>query len=110
MNAILADEMGLGKTLQTIAFLAYLTLERQISGPHLIVVPLSVLPNWMAEFKRWCPTMRVVRLHVTDIDERKRLRKEVLADPSSFDVAVTTYDMVNSQHFGEALKHSVVWR
>ncbi len=44
----------------------YLTLERKVSGPHLVVVPLSVLPNWITEFKRFCPDLRVVRLHVND--------------------------------------------
>ncbi|GAX78544.1 hypothetical protein CEUSTIGMA_g5984.t1 [Chlamydomonas eustigma] len=110
INAILADEMGLGKTLQTISFLAYLKFVRNVEGPHLVVVPLSVLPNWMAEFRKWCPEMRIVRLHVNDEGERKRLRQDVLGNPSSFDVAVTTYDMVHSQHFGEAIRNSVVWR
>ena len=81
---------GLGKTLQTISFLAYLKFNRNVDGPHLVVVPLSVLPNWMAEFRKWCPLLRVVRLHVNDEGERKRLRQDVLGDPSSFDVAVTT--------------------
>lgn len=31
-----------------------------------VVVPLSVLPNWMAEFKRFAPEMRIVRIHVND--------------------------------------------
>ena len=53
--------------------------------------PCSVLPNWMAEFRKWCPELRVVRLHVNDEGERRRLRQDVLGDPSSFDVAVTTW-------------------
>lgn len=69
--------MGLGKTLQTIAFLAHLKFERGVEGPHLVVVPLSVISSWTNEFKKWCPDMRVVRLHTSDSDERKRLRKEV---------------------------------
>lgn len=24
-------------------------------GPHLVVVPLSVLPSWLSEFQRWSP-------------------------------------------------------
>ncbi len=46
INGILADEMGLGKTIQTIALLAYLACECGIWGPHLIVVPTSVMLNW----------------------------------------------------------------
>ena len=41
LNGILADEMGLGKTIQTIAFLAHLATDREMWGPHLIVVPTS---------------------------------------------------------------------
>lgn len=62
---------------QTITFLSYLKFERNVAGPHLVVVPLSVLPSWMSEFKKWCPSFRVVRLHCNDVDERQRLRKEV---------------------------------
>ena len=43
LNGILADEMGLGKTLMTISMLAWLACERGIWGPHLIVVPTSVM-------------------------------------------------------------------
>ncbi|GIL69867.1 hypothetical protein Vretifemale_646 [Volvox reticuliferus] len=110
INPILADEMGLGKTLQTIAFLAHLKFVCRVEGPHLVVVPLSVMSNWLSEFKKWCPAMRVVRLHSNDPDERKRLVREVLGKPTSLDVAVTTYDMVNSQHFGDCLKHHLMWR
>ena len=46
LNGILADEMGLGKTLMTISMLAWLACERGIWGPHLIVVPTSVMVPW----------------------------------------------------------------
>jgi SWI/SNF-related matrix-associated actin-dependent regulator of chromatin subfamily A member 5 len=50
--------MGLGKTLQTISLLSYLKFERGVEGPHLVVVPLSVLSSWMGEFARWSPQVR----------------------------------------------------
>jgi len=46
LNGILADEMGLGKTLQTISLLAYLASYKGIWGPHLVIVPTSVIINW----------------------------------------------------------------
>ena len=46
VNGILADEMGLGKTIQTIAVLAHLACEKHVWGPHLIVVPTSIILNW----------------------------------------------------------------
>lgn len=60
MNGILADEMGLGKTIQTIALLAHLAAEKGIWGPHLIIVPTSILVNWEIEFKRWCPAFKIM--------------------------------------------------
>lgn len=49
---------GLGKTIQVIAFIAYL-METNVRGPHLIVVPSSTIENWMAEFIKWCPKVKV---------------------------------------------------
>ena len=62
LNGILADEMGLGKTIQTIAFLAHLATEKHVWGPHLIVVPTSVMLNWEMELKKWAPAFKVLRL------------------------------------------------
>jgi len=100
----------LGKTLQTICLLAHLKFDRKTGGPHLVVCPLSVLSSWINEFKRWCPSMRVIRLHSSDEAERARLRREVVTDPETFDVAVTTYDMVVSANFGAALTSKLHWR
>jgi len=77
MGGILADEMGLGKTLQTISFLGYLTLERKVTLPHLVIAPLSVLSSWIAELKRWCPELRIVKYHSANKEGRERLRKQV---------------------------------
>ena len=54
INGILGDEMGLGKTIQTIALICHL-IQKGVSGPYLVIAPLSTLPNWMAEFKRFSP-------------------------------------------------------
>jgi SWI/SNF-related matrix-associated actin-dependent regulator of chromatin subfamily A member 5 len=54
------DEMGLGKTLQTITLLAHLKFVEGVSGPHLVVCPLSVLSSWVHEFKKFCPGMRIL--------------------------------------------------
>lgn len=59
LSCILADDMGLGKTCQVIAFLAHL-FEKDIKGPHLIVVPGSTLENWLREFSVFCPRLTVM--------------------------------------------------
>lgn len=73
LNGILADEMGLGKTLQTIALIAYLASYKGIWGPHLIVVPTSVIVNWETEFKRFCPGLKVL-CYYGSAKRRKELR------------------------------------
>lgn len=57
INGILADEMGLGKTVQCIAHIAMM-IEKKVMGPFLVVAPLSTLPNWISEFKRFTPEVR----------------------------------------------------
>ena len=109
-SCILADEMGLGKTLQSISFLACLKETRGAKGPHLVICPLSVLSSWMDELQKWCPDFRVVRLHSTDEAERTRLRREVVMNVASYDVAVTTYEMACNPAFNLTLSQKVYWR
>eukprot|EP01138_Halocafeteria_seosinensis_P010924 gb/GECG01011157.1/.p1 GENE.gb/GECG01011157.1/~~gb/GECG01011157.1/.p1 ORF type:complete len:1190 (+),score=197.09 gb/GECG01011157.1/:1-3570(+) len=92
ISGILADEMGLGKTIQTIALLAFLKQYRQINGPHLIIVPKSTMGNWYREFKKWCPSFRVLRLQGQK-EERKRLVTQELMS-GHYEVVVTTYETV----------------
>ncbi|QHL89196.1 DEAD/DEAH box helicase family protein [Nibribacter ruber] len=54
----LADDMGLGKTVQVIAFLLVLK-EKRAAGPHLVVVPTSLLFNWQQELARFAPSLKV---------------------------------------------------
>lgn len=74
LNGILADEMGLGKTIQTIALLAYLACEKCVWGPHLIVVPTSVMLNWEMELKKWCPAFKILTYYGS-VKERKMKRQ-----------------------------------
>jgi len=92
INGILADEMGLGKTLQTISLLGYMKHFRNVSGPHMILVPKSTLANWMNEFKKWCPTIRAVCL-IGDQETRNTFIRDVMM-PGGWDVCVTTYEMI----------------
>ena len=58
VNGILADEMGLGKTLQVIAVIAHL-IEMGVKGPFIVAAPLSTLPNWVSEFKKFTPKVHM---------------------------------------------------
>ncbi|MGI9051649.1 MAG: DEAD/DEAH box helicase [Ilumatobacteraceae bacterium] len=57
LGGCLADDMGLGKTATALAHL------QQRSGPHLVVCPLSVVHNWVAEAARFTPEQTVVVHH-----------------------------------------------
>lgn len=92
LNGILADEMGLGKTIMTIALLAHLACDKGIWGPHLIVVPTSVMLNWETEFLKWCPAFKILT-YFGSAKERKHKRQGWLK-PNSFHVCITTYRLV----------------
>ena len=93
-NGILADEMGLGKTIQTITLLAYLAVQHEDWGPHLVVVPTSVILNWEMEFKKFLPGFKILPYYGT-IDERKQKRRGWL-DDDKWNVVITSYQLVVS--------------
>ncbi|KAG2225659.1 hypothetical protein INT45_012131, partial [Circinella minor] len=96
LNGILADEMGLGKTLQTIGFIAHLKAMK-VSGPYLIVTPLSTLANWVNEFKRFAPTIPVLLYHGTKEERQhmvnRKMPKKKETGPE-FPIIVTSYEIV----------------
>ncbi|KAL4856079.1 Protein CHROMATIN REMODELING 5 [Chlorella vulgaris] len=69
-NGILADEMGLGKTVQCASMVGYLSEVQQIAGPFLVVVPLSTVPNWIREFRKWIPSVNAI-VYVGDAQSRE---------------------------------------
>lgn len=92
LNGILADEMGLGKTIQTIALLAYLLENKGVVGPHIIIAPKAVLPNWAHELALWAPSIGTV-LYDGRAEERRLLREEYGGE-GKFNVLVTHYDLI----------------
>ncbi|KAG0046108.1 hypothetical protein BGZ83_008703 [Gryganskiella cystojenkinii] len=66
-GGIIGDEMaspiGLGKTIQIISFLAGLHYSGKLDGPVVIVCPATLLKQWVKEFHRWWPPLRVAILH-----------------------------------------------
>ncbi|CAD6214630.1 GSCOCG00004151001-RA-CDS [Cotesia congregata] len=96
LNGILADEMGLGKTIQVIALICWL-IEIRVPGPYLIIAPLSTIPNWEAEFKRFAPELPVYVLHGT-LEARKAVAKKIKTKKTihgfkTHPIVLTTYDV-----------------
>ncbi|KAL4875511.1 SNF2 family N-terminal domain-containing protein [Aspergillus karnatakaensis] len=92
INGILADEMGLGKTIQTIALLAHLAVEHEVWGPHLVVVPTSVILNWEMEFKKWCPGFKIMTYYGNQ--EERRQKRRGWMDDNNWNVLITSYQLV----------------
>ncbi|KAM8794708.1 helicase SRCAP-like, partial [Eudromia elegans] len=96
LNGILADEMGLGKTIQTISLLAHLACEKGSWGPHLIIVPTSVMLNWEMELKRWCPSFKILTYY--GAQKERRLKRQGWTKPNAFHVCITSYKLVLQDH------------
>ncbi|KAK8117975.1 SNF2 family N-terminal domain-containing protein [Apiospora kogelbergensis] len=62
-GGILGDEMGLGKTIQMVSFIAALHHSGQLERPVIVVAPATLLRQWVNEFHRWWPSLRVSILH-----------------------------------------------
>ncbi|KAJ3343494.1 hypothetical protein HDU93_008153 [Gonapodya sp. JEL0774] len=65
VGGLVGDEMGLGKTIQIIAHLSSLHRSRLLDGPVLVLCPATVLRQWVQEFHKWWPPMRVAVLHAS---------------------------------------------
>lgn len=93
LGGILADDMGLGKTIQTLAFL------QSLGGRALVVCPSSLVHNWVAEARKFTPSLRVAAVEGPD-------RHRVMETSGDYDLLVTSYALLRrdethwqTQHF-----------
>lgn len=56
----LADDMGLGKTVQALALLLWMREHEEARKPALVVVPRSLILNWMRESHRFTPALTLL--------------------------------------------------
>jgi SNF2 family DNA or RNA helicase len=87
-GACLADDMGLGKTLQAIALL----LHRIRTGIGLVVVPVSIIPNWVNEIRQVAPDLNPVLLPASIPN-----RRASLDSLQAGDVLILSYNMLSSE-------------
>jgi len=101
-GACLADDMGLGKTVQLLAFLHGRARERG-GEPSLLVLPASLITNWLNEIRSFAPSLRVFVAHpdyvTTGCGRTLAAEKKLLAthgpdDAEAFDLVITTYTLV----------------
>ncbi len=97
-SALLGDDMGLGKTVQTIVSLKILFSNSGFKRT-LLVVPNSLVSNWVKEFSIWYP-----ELPIGILIGNKESRENTLKHSSS--TIIATYDQIrivfeNSINIGE---------
>ncbi|KAJ1801300.1 hypothetical protein LPJ59_000395 [Coemansia sp. RSA 2399] len=128
--AILADEMGMGKTIQVIAFMLAIyhsTIQTGLSGakatssnsgtfPFLVVVPTTLVSNWMLEFQKWAPELVVAQLSGRSADREIQLSHTIFRTSETgkkdlcCHVLLASYDAAtNSAGISALMSRSFVW-
>lgn len=95
-GCILADEMGLGKTLQVIALIQGLIKGAPSisAAPKVVIVcPLTLVSNWMAEFNKWAGSTILV-LQINDQDQSLQIQK--FGELNVYQVMIINYEKVVS--------------
>jgi SNF2 family DNA or RNA helicase len=88
LGGCLADDMGLGKTIQVLALLLRRRDVVRAAGiarrPSLVIVPKSLVFNWLEEARRFAPELKVVNY-------TGNARADAAGPLENWDVVVTTY-------------------
>jgi superfamily II DNA or RNA helicase len=85
IGGILADDMGLGKTAQALSFLQYGYHKKAIKKV-LVIVPVSLTFNWVAESEKFTPDLNVSVFEPKDTETLKA------------NVVVCTYSLLSLHH------------
>lgn len=81
LGSLIADDMGLGKTLQVISLLLKFKEEGYLDRQQaLVIVPTSLLTNWIKEIEKFAPLLNAVTYH----GAKRKLSRNV-------DVIITSY-------------------
>jgi SNF2 family DNA or RNA helicase len=63
LGPCLADDMGLGKTIELISMLLHMKEQSTLTGPVLLICPMSVVGNWEHELRRFGPSLTFLTHH-----------------------------------------------
>ena len=87
-GSLLADDMGLGKTVQVLTALLYfkrlgLSAERKA----LVVVPTTLITNWLKEIEQFTPSLKPFIYH----GQKRQF------EPDDYDLVITSYGIIRSE-------------
>lgn len=121
LSMCLADDMGLGKTVQLLALLAMerehaaaalqaaappdappLDPNMQLVRPTLLVVPMSVVGNWIHETRRFTPHLKALVHHGPE----RAMGEAFIKAASESDLVITTYSLA---HRDREMIQAVPW-
>ena len=97
LGVFLADDMGLGKSLQILSYLELLRLKGALDYlPALLIVPASLLENWLNEGAKFVPELKIKLLHPAHLKngEQEMFRHSPAEFLQKSHLVVTTYAMV----------------
>ena len=107
-GACLADDMGLGKTIQLLALLNVIKKEKP-NKACLLVLPASLISNWVQEIKRFSPKLNFFVAHPSVYSNKnKKFYKgkinELNEDSkmlNDLDLVITTYALVQKYEWAK---------
>ncbi|KIW24765.1 uncharacterized protein PV07_10458 [Cladophialophora immunda] len=114
-GGILADDMGLGKTIQSIALMlsnpkpsgeenekSKRRLPESVTKATLVVAPLALIRQWEGELKDRIDEDHALKICVHHGPQRTKSYKDL----KKYDIVITTYQTLSSEHAGcsESLK------
>ncbi|KAI9500879.1 SNF2 family N-terminal domain-containing protein, partial [Coemansia spiralis] len=129
--AILADDMGMGKTIQVISFLSAIyhstippdlkDMQAAISNagtfPFLVIVPATLINNWMNEFKSWAPDLVVAQLSGRSAEREIQLKHTLFNSDDTHrkdlrcHVVLTSYEAIsNLSGISVFAAHDFIWQ
>ncbi|KAA8899930.1 hypothetical protein TRICI_006300 [Trichomonascus ciferrii] len=111
-GGLLCDDMGLGKTIQSIALILSNPLAKHTfsqdetyknqSKTTLVIAPLALATQWASEINEKAPGLRVCVHHGSR-------RTKSPTELTTYDVVVTTYQVVTSERDAKGPLHCVNW-
>ena len=91
-GACLADDMGLGKTIQLLALLSVIKKKKRARA-SLLVVPASLIANWLNEIRAFYPQLNYFVAH-PGFHSGKRVTRPGPKKLAGTDLVITTYSLV----------------